>query len=285
MARVEGAVALVRQGAQPEERTMSHPVRRAFAVTIGFASLALGVPRAAAAFDSAAAFGSRCSGCHSVGRGDVVGPDLKGVLQRHDRSWLHLFIHSSQSVIREGDRAALALYERYGRRTMPDHDLSVTEIDALLDWIAAGGPAGAGSAAARRASAASPAEIRLGRELFSGRRPFANGGAACADCHGAADVNPWGGGALGGDLTHVYDKYQDWGMGRALADGDFPLMASIYHRQPLTVGEVFAVKAFLYQASRTPLPPSHTSSPLFLMLGLGSSALVIGLKGRGPKGP
>lgn len=264
---------------------MRNAIRPVVTAALAASVLALGA-RAEAAFDSAAAFRSRCSGCHSVGHGDVVGPDLKGVLERHGRPWLHSFIHSSQSVVRAGDPAARALYERYGRRTMPDHDLSVPEIDSLLDLIAAGGPADSGRTAIRPARAASLAEVRLGRDLFAGRRTFANGGAACADCHGAGDVNPWGGGTLGSDLTHAYAKYEDWGMSRALADGDFPLMASIYHRQPLTADEVFAVKAFLYQASRRPPLPLHaSSSPLFLMLGFGSSALVLWLRGRGPKGP
>jgi mono/diheme cytochrome c family protein len=264
---------------------MRNAIRQVVMVTIACSALVLGTTaRVEAGFDPTGAFRSRCSGCHSVGRGDVVGPDLRGVLQRHDRRWLHSFIHSSQSVIRAGDQAARALYERYGRRTMPDHELSAVEIDALLDLIAAGGPADASRTAIRRASAASAAEVRRGRELFAGRRGFRLGGAPCADCHGAADVNPWGGGTLGSDLTHAYDKYQDWGMSRALADADFPLMASIYHQRPLTGDEIFAVKAFLYQASRTPAAPSRASSPLFLMLGFGSSALVLWLKGRGPKG-
>jgi hypothetical protein len=167
---------------------------------------------------------------------------------------------------------------------MPDHELSAVEIDALLDLIAAGGPSDASGAKSRRASAATAAELRQGRELFLGRRGFRNGGAACIDCHAAGEAGRWGAGTLGHDLTHAYDKYQDWGMGRALADADFPLMSSIYHRQPLTEDEVFAVKAFLYEASRRPPEPSTSSSPLFLMLGFGSSALVLWLRGRGPKG-
>jgi mono/diheme cytochrome c family protein len=259
-------------------------VRRAVLATVTCCTLTCWATEGAeASFDPAVVFRSRCSGCHSVGRGDVVGPDLKGVLQRHDRRWLHSFIHSSQSVIRAGDSAARSLYEKYGRRTMPDHELSVGEIDSLLELISAGGPADASRMAIRRASSASTAEVRWGRELFSGRRALRNGGAACADCHGAVDVNPWGGGTLGSNLTHAYDKYEDWGMSRALADPDFPLMTSIYHQRPLTAEEAFAIKAFLYQASRTPAAPSHASSPLFLMLGFGSSALVLWLKGRGPK--
>lgn len=247
-------------------------------------AIVLGTAPADASFDPGVAFRSRCSGCHSVGQGDVVGPDLRGVLRRHPRGWLQAFIHSSQSVIHSGDASARALYEKYGRRTMPDHELSPVEIDALLDFIAAGGPGDASRAGSRGASAATAADLWRGRELFLGRRGFHNGGAACVECHAAGDAGRWGAGTLGRDLTHAYDKYQDWGMGRALADADFPLMASIYHRQPLTEDEVFAVKAFLYQTSRRPPEASGSSSPLFLMLGFGSSAFVLWLQGRGPKG-
>ncbi|HEY4561761.1 MAG TPA: hypothetical protein VIJ36_02220, partial [Thermoanaerobaculia bacterium] len=36
-------------------------------------------PALAAGFDPASTFEVQCSGCHSVGRGVVVGPDLSGV--------------------------------------------------------------------------------------------------------------------------------------------------------------------------------------------------------------
>jgi mono/diheme cytochrome c family protein len=257
-------------------------IRHACIAVTTLCGLAVGASTTVAAgFDPAVAFTSRCSGCHSVGHGEVVGPDLRGVLQRHDRSWLHAFIHSSQSVIRAGDSTAQALFQRYGRRTMPDHDLSIPEIDKLLDFIAAGGPTA--GAAVRSASQATAAETARGRELFLGIRSFRNGGAACIQCHAAGNATEWGGGTLGLDLTGAYDKYRDWGLDRALTNADFPLMDSIYHRRPLAADEVFAVKAFLYRASRMPRALARSSSPLFLMLGLGSSALMLGLKGRGPK--
>jgi len=65
---------------------------------------------ASASVDAAAHFDSRCAACHSVGRGVVVGPDLKGVTGRHDARWLHAFIRSSQTVIRSGDASAVALF-------------------------------------------------------------------------------------------------------------------------------------------------------------------------------
>src|SRR6185295_18635052 len=90
---------------------------------IALAAWAALAPRPAlAAFDAAVAFDARCSTCHSVGRGVVVGPDLRGVTARHDGRWLRSFIRSSQSVIRSGDASAVALFRKF-QRVMPDHPL------------------------------------------------------------------------------------------------------------------------------------------------------------------
>src|SRR5690242_2331527 len=82
---------------------------------------AIAVPSLAAGFDPASTFELKCSGCHSVGRGVVVGPDLSGVTSRHDPPWLHSFIRSSQGLVKKGDAAAAALFKRFGK-VMPDHD-------------------------------------------------------------------------------------------------------------------------------------------------------------------
>jgi len=246
---------------------------------------ALLVPRAAAAFDAPAAFNGRCSGCHSVGRGEVVGPDLAGVTARHDRPWLRAFIRSSQSVIRSGDRQAAALYARY-RKTMPDHDLAEAEIDALLDWIAAGGPRVAEGL--RPASAATGAEADLGRDLFFGRKAFAAGGAACAHCHTAGEPP---GDSLGGDLAGAWSARGDWGLRCAIAAPRSPLMAEVYAGRPLTEREAFAVRAFLYRAAPAPvqtasvLPLVRPPMGLPLLGFAGSSALVLLFARRPPGQP
>jgi mono/diheme cytochrome c family protein len=244
-------------------------------------------PGAAAAFDAPAVFNGRCSGCHSVGRGEVVGPDLAGVTTRHERAWLRAFIRSSQSVIRSGDRQAVALYARY-RKTMPDHELGEAEIDALLDWIAGGGERD--EERLRAASAATGAEAALGRDLFFGRRAFAAGGAACAHCHTAGAGEPPGG-SLGGDLAGAWVAHGDWGLRCAIAAPRSPLMAEVYAGRPLAESEAFAVRAFLYRAARRPvqtasalpLVPPPMSLPL---LGFaGSSALVLLFSRRPPGRP
>lgn len=90
-------------------------------------------------FSPDAAFQSKCSGCHSIGRGTDLGPDLKGVTERRERSWLHSFIRSSQNVIRSGDPEARSLFRQY-KQVMPDHSFTDAEIDSLLAFIQAGGP-------------------------------------------------------------------------------------------------------------------------------------------------
>jgi mono/diheme cytochrome c family protein len=268
-----------------DSRPLLRPLVRR--LTFAVAMLVLGcAAEVHAAPDVAVVFGSRCSSCHSVGKGDVVGPDLKGVTSRHDRAWLHRFIHSSQSVIRTGDPAANALFNRYGKQVMPDHPLSDAEIDTLLAYIEKGGP-GAGEDV-RPASSATAAEIRQGRDLFLGRVGFANGGAACIHCHAAGAADPLAAGTLAPDLTRVYLKYKDWGLEHTLLTPQFqfPMMSDVYGKRPLTQKEAYALTAFLYRTAHSkavaadPVAPSRTAA----FLGFGGSALFFWLTGRRRKG-
>jgi cytochrome c551/c552 len=80
-------------------------------------------------------FSSRCASCHNVNK-VVVGPALAGVSDRHTEDWIIHFVHSSQSVIKGGDTAAIALYEKFNKVPMPDHlDLSAESIKGILAYI------------------------------------------------------------------------------------------------------------------------------------------------------
>lgn len=217
---------------------------------------------AGAAFDAAAVFEAKCSSCHSVGRGVVVGPDLAGVTARHDRPWLYAFVRSSQTVIRGGDAAAVALYARF-QRTMPDHPMSDGEIETLLAFIEAGGPARRDEV--RHAADATAAEVARGRDLFLGTARLERGGAACVGCHAAGPARLSGGSTLAADLTGAYRLYRDWGLTRALAEPRGRLMAALYRDRPLTEEEAFALKAFL----RSVAPPSPLHVRRAGVLGLG----------------
>jgi cytochrome c551/c552 len=80
-------------------------------------------------------FSSRCASCHNVNK-VIVGPALAGVSERHTEDWIIHFVHSSQTVIKGGDKTAISLYEKFNKVPMPDHpDLSIENIRGILAYI------------------------------------------------------------------------------------------------------------------------------------------------------
>jgi cytochrome c551/c552 len=80
-------------------------------------------------------FTSRCASCHNVNK-VVLGPALAGVTDRHSEDWIIKFVHSSQTVIKGGDKTAVTLYEKFNKIPMPDHpDLSIENIQGILAYI------------------------------------------------------------------------------------------------------------------------------------------------------
>lgn len=76
-----------------------------------------------------------CAACHSLGEDKKIGPGLKGVTERRDEEWLIKFIKSSQTMIKEGDKLAVQLFEEYNKVPMPDNNLTDEEIKELLAYI------------------------------------------------------------------------------------------------------------------------------------------------------
>jgi cytochrome c2 len=197
-----------------------------------------------AAADPATTFARKCSSCHTFGRGILVGPDLKGVTDRHPRTWLTAWIASSEAVIRSGDAVAVALFNKFKSQRMPDQSLSADDVSALIDYLAAGGPEADARRKARRAETATAAEIEMGRVLFVGQRAFASGGASCFSCHRLGNTLG-AGGTLGPDLSSAYARYQDRGLSALLARGCFPRAVPTLATAALTDDELFALKAFM----------------------------------------
>ena len=83
-----------------------------------------------------AIFQSSCAGCHSIGGGRGVGPDLKGVTQRQDRNWLARFIREPDKVIAEKDPIAVQLLKDYNNFAMPNLGLSEADVASVIDYLA-----------------------------------------------------------------------------------------------------------------------------------------------------
>jgi len=88
--------------------------------------------------EGAKLFMSRCSACHTVGRGDdKLGPDLAGVVERRPRSWLHRWIKEPDKMRAQKDPAAMALTAKYRGVPMPNLKLSDSEVADVIEFIAA----------------------------------------------------------------------------------------------------------------------------------------------------
>lgn len=86
-------------------------------------------------------FGTRCVGCHTIGNGDVVGPDLAGVTDRRDAAWLARYLAAPDQVLAEGDPIASALYAKYHQIPMPNLGLDSDDVAAVVSYLAAHRPA------------------------------------------------------------------------------------------------------------------------------------------------
>ena len=80
-------------------------------------------------------FKNHCAACHTVGRGDHLGPDLQGVVATRDREWLTRFIVNPEKVRTSGDPIALALRAKYQQVVMPSLDLGPVDAALLIDYI------------------------------------------------------------------------------------------------------------------------------------------------------
>lgn len=96
-----------------------------------------------------ALFAKACAACHTIGGGDLVGPDLAGLGERRAEGWLRRFLRSPDALRRAGDRLALALAERYPDVPMPNLSLSDDDVDDLLVYIEARSRVGGDDAHAR----------------------------------------------------------------------------------------------------------------------------------------
>lgn len=80
-------------------------------------------------------FTTRCASCHNVNK-VLTGPALAGVHERRSMEWIINFVHSSQTMVKKGDKDAVALFEKFNKIPMPDHpDLTEENIKNVVEYI------------------------------------------------------------------------------------------------------------------------------------------------------
>ena len=75
-----------------------------------------------------------CEGCHSIGGGRRVGPDLKNVTTREDREFLMRMIVEPDKLIAEGNERAKQLVQEYGTQK-PNLGVSRQDAEDILAHI------------------------------------------------------------------------------------------------------------------------------------------------------
>lgn len=236
-------------------------------------SQAMAAPPGQSAEDGQALFQRKCAACHSIGQGDMLGPDLKGVTIRRDGDWLARFVAAPNQVIASGDPIATELLSKFSMQ-MPNLGLTEMEVAALIAYLKAqdgAAPelqptAAPGATEATTAVSTGGDEVR-GKALFTGDSRFQNGGPPCLACHSIVGIGALGGGALGPDLTGTHSK-----LGDAMVTWpeNVAPMSAIYSEKPLTEQERTHLLAFFSSGS----PGQRPSQAIWQLAGLAVAGVV-----------
>lgn len=251
-------------------RRLSRTIRALFAGALVTGALS-GTAQAASAEEGQALFESQCAGCHTIGGGDAIGPDLQGLADRRDADWVKQFILDPATVIASGDATATQLLDQYGS-TMPALGVTADQADSLLAFLGfaaappkqeaappaetqAAEPPPAETAAQAGTAAPGGGDAGRGKELFTGADRLDGGGPPCMSCHSIAGIGALGGGQLGPDLTNAVAKYGGpQAFASVLQTLPFPTMTPIYAGQPLTAAEQTDLAAFIAAAPQAERP-------------------------------
>jgi len=82
-----------------------------------------------------ALFKRLCAPCHTIGVGDRVGPDLRGITQSRDHAWLSSYIRNPAKLRAQNDPAALALAAQYPAVRMPALRLGDVDAADLINYL------------------------------------------------------------------------------------------------------------------------------------------------------
>jgi mono/diheme cytochrome c family protein len=196
-------------------------------------------------------FNSSCVACHTIGKGRLVGPDLKNLNSKRDAKWAIEFIRASQSLIKSGNGDAIAIFEEYGKIAMPDNNLADDQILSILSYIEETGSGSSDNSNVAETkmkdilSDVSQENIDSGAKLFSGLTRFSNNGAACSSCHKVLDESSYNSGTLAKDLSETYELMGSAGISGIIKNSPFPVMNKAYQGHSITEEEVIDLTAYL----------------------------------------
>ena len=110
----------------PKWRAQVQPAARNSAMNTG---LAMGTQPGQAMYKKI------CAPCHTIGVGDKVGPDLRGVTERRDRVWLASYLRNPPAMLAMNDPVARELAAKFDPVRMPNLRLSEQDADDLISFL------------------------------------------------------------------------------------------------------------------------------------------------------
>lgn len=226
------------------------------------------VPKALAN-DPTALFNEKCAGCHTIGGGNLVGPDLAPAAK-----W------SSVDLA----KAVKGMEKSVG-------PLSTEEVDSLVEYLRkpqttsskdsgqslAVVPPPVKTAIETSLPVVEPGSAAKGTRLFSGADALSNGGVSCIACHRADDA----GGTMAPELTLISNKLSESAMVSAFEHTPYKVMKTAYQDHPVTHQEAKDLAA--YFASLKNPHDKLTEAPVS-MIGFGIAAFVFGMIAFGYRG-
>lgn len=217
-------------------------------------------------------FQEKCVACHTVGKGALVGPDLKGVTERRPREWLEQWIAAPDAMLAKKDPVATELLHQFRDVPMPNQGLKTSDINAILAYLATAAAQPSAPATEPASAPAVQGNPEIGKDLFTGVVRFQNGGPPCMACHSVGGIGALGGGQLGPDLTTLVARFGGAaGVDAFVAGMPTPTMKAVWSKFPLTTEERASVVAFLAQAGVSQRP----AEAIWQLAGLAALGVVI----------
>ncbi len=80
-------------------------------------------------------FREKCTACHTIGKGKLIGPDLSGVTTRRTGSWLQRQIKEPDRMIAEKDPIVMELLKASNNVPMVPLGLNDAEVEAVIAYL------------------------------------------------------------------------------------------------------------------------------------------------------
>ncbi|MCW5823700.1 MAG: cytochrome c [Cyanobacteria bacterium TGS_CYA1] len=204
-------------------------------------------------------FTEKCAGCHTVGGGALVGPDLASV-----SSWN---VSDLRSAVKRMEQSAGPLKDE--------------EVDALVDFLKQQNNLPSPATKNKETSKTTQeqpetsqilelASSENGKKLFTGQTALQNGGLSCIACHQSNGR----GGNMGPDLTLITKKFPGNALVSGIEKTPYKVMKSAYKAHPVTHQEALDIAAYLNETAKIETKHERTSP---LTVGAGIALAVLGL--------